>query len=67
MGRAIQTRAACPTSNMHGVGESDGCILPTKGPNSAGQLAGEGLEGRRRGGPALCRGDLATTSTTDGC
>lgn len=36
-----------PTSNMHVTGESDGCIVPTKGPNPEGQPAGEGLEGRR--------------------
>ena len=34
------------TSNTHVVGESDGRIVPTKGPNSAGQPLGEGLEGR---------------------
>ena len=36
-----------PTTNMHVTGESDGCIVPTKGPNSEGQPKGEGLEGRR--------------------
>src|SRR5271157_4337642 len=35
------------TSNMHVAGESDGRVLPTKGPNSVGRPAGEGLEGRR--------------------
>ena len=40
-------KAMSPTSNMHVVGESDGCIVPTKGPNSEGQPEGEGLEGRR--------------------
>jgi len=32
---------------MHVAGESDGRVLPTKGPNSVGRPAGEGLEGRR--------------------
>jgi RNA-directed DNA polymerase len=32
---------------MHVTGESDGGIVPTKGPNSEGQPKGEGLEGRR--------------------
>ncbi len=35
------------TSNMHVTGESDGCRVPTKGPNSEGQPKGEGPEGRR--------------------
>jgi RNA-directed DNA polymerase len=34
-------------SDMHVAGESDGRVLPTKGPNSGGQPTGEGLEGRR--------------------
>ena len=40
-------KAMSQTSNMHVVGESDGRILPTKGPNSEGQPKGEGLEGRQ--------------------
>ena len=32
---------------MQTGGESDGRIVPTKGPNSEGQPKGEGLEGRR--------------------
>ncbi len=40
-------KAMSQTSNMHVTGESDGCVLPTKGPNSEGQFSGEGLEGRR--------------------
>jgi len=35
------------TSNMHVAGESDGRIVPTKGPNSWGRPLGEALEGRR--------------------
>jgi RNA-directed DNA polymerase len=34
-------------SNMHVAGESDGRILPTKGPNPGGPPPGEGREGRR--------------------
>jgi len=34
-------------SNLHVAGESDGRIVPTKGPNGEGQLSKEGLEGRR--------------------
>ena len=34
------------TSHMNVVGESDGGIVPTKGPNTVGRPAGEGLEGR---------------------
>ena len=37
----------CQTSNMHVAGESDGRIVPTKGPNSGGQPLEEGPEGRR--------------------
>jgi len=40
-------KAMSQKSNMHVAGESDGCIVPTKGPNPRGQLQGEGLEGRR--------------------
>jgi RNA-directed DNA polymerase len=34
-------------SDVHVAGESDGCVVPTKGPNSGGQPSGEGLEERR--------------------
>jgi group II intron reverse transcriptase/maturase len=34
-------------SDMHVAGESDGRIVPTKGPNSVGKPTGEGPEGRR--------------------
>ncbi len=34
-------------SDRHGAGESDGRVVPTKGPNSEGQPTGEGREGRR--------------------
>jgi RNA-directed DNA polymerase len=34
-------------SNMHGAGETDGRIVPTKGPNPGGQPTGEEREGRR--------------------
>ena len=34
-------------SNLHVAGESDGRIVPTKGPNGEGQLSKEGVEGRR--------------------
>jgi RNA-directed DNA polymerase len=40
-------KAMSQTSNMHVVGESDGRILPTKGPNATGRPTAEGLEGRR--------------------
>src|SRR5208282_4773116 len=49
------------TSNMHVAGESDGRIVPTKGPNSGGQPSGEGLEGRRP--TRENRGQTAATRT----
>ena len=36
-----------PKSSMHGGGESDGRIVPTKGSNKDGQPSAESLEGRR--------------------
>ncbi len=36
-----------PNPTVHGPEESDGCVLPTKGPNNDGDIASaEGLEGR---------------------
>jgi hypothetical protein len=35
------------TSNMHGGGESDGCVVPAKRSNNGGKLPAEGVEGRR--------------------
>ena len=40
-------KAASRTANVYIRGESDGCVLPTKGPNNDGGMASaEGLEGR---------------------
>jgi group II intron reverse transcriptase/maturase len=36
-----------PKSSMHGDGESDGRVVPTKGSNKDGQPSAESLEGRR--------------------
>jgi len=36
-----------PKSNMHGGGESDGRVVPTKYPNKGGEPPAEGREGRR--------------------
>jgi RNA-directed DNA polymerase len=40
-------KAMSRESNMHAVGESDGCVLPTKCPNKGGQPPAEGMEGRQ--------------------
>jgi group II intron reverse transcriptase/maturase len=40
-------KAMSHESNMHGGGESDGCVVPTKCPNNDGQPPAEGVEGRR--------------------
>src|SRR3954454_14253430 len=40
-------KAMSHESNMHGGGESDGCVVPTKYPNNDGQPPAEGVEGRR--------------------
>ena len=41
-------KAESRTANVYGLGESDGCEVPTKGPNNDGGMASaEGLEGRR--------------------
>jgi RNA-directed DNA polymerase len=34
-------------SSRHVGGESDGCVVPTKGPNNSGEPPAEGREGRR--------------------
>ena len=43
-----EAKAMCRTADMNAAGESDGCVVPTKGPNN-GELVSpaEGLEGRR--------------------
>jgi RNA-directed DNA polymerase len=40
-------KAMSRESNMHAVGESDGCVVPTKCPNNGGQPPAEGMEGRQ--------------------
>jgi hypothetical protein len=40
-------KAMSRESNIHAGGESDGCIIPTKCPNSRGQPPAEGAEGRQ--------------------
>jgi RNA-directed DNA polymerase len=40
-------KAMSRESDMHAGGESDGCVVPTKGPNKGGRPPAEGLEGRR--------------------
>ena len=40
-------KAMSQKSNMHGGGESDGRVVPTKCPNKGGQPSAEGMEGRR--------------------
>ena len=41
-------KAESRTANVYVFGESDGCVVPTKGPNNdGGNASAEGLEGRR--------------------
>ena len=40
-------KAMSRKSNMHAGGESDGCVLPSKCPNTGGQPPTEGMEGRQ--------------------
>ena len=57
-------------SNMHVAGESDGRVVPTKGPNSEGQPSGEGREGRRptkeNTGPSAATRTPSRTSASRG-
>jgi hypothetical protein len=58
-------KAMSQKSNMHVGGESDGCVVPTKCPNSGGELPAEGMEGRQPTKEEHRAGDRAPDSEPD--
>jgi RNA-directed DNA polymerase len=61
-------KATSRTSGMHGVGKSDGCIIPQKPPNKDGPpTSAEGVEGRQPAkGNTLPQAPCRTQSRVDG-
>jgi RNA-directed DNA polymerase len=59
-------KAMSPKSNMHGGGESDVRVVPTKGPNQSGKPPAEGAEGRRATKENIGQTTTLRTQSRDG-